>query len=173
MAGAAAPPLALKRLSGALPGSRMVEWGILAVLVVVVLGVLGHYVRTIQGQTERAAVVATLGGLRTALVIDHLHQVTTRTTGVSPSSNANPFLVLQTLPLNYRGEVTLTQALEAPPGSWVFDPHCRCVGYLPLDTAWHSVSEGVSILWFRVGEGPGVRGLTSQAHYVWQGLEIR
>ena len=151
----------------------MVEWGVLAVLVIVLLGFLGHHVRTIQGQAERAGVVATLGALRTALVIDHLQRVATQTTGVSPSSNANPFLLLQSLPLNYRGEVTLTQALEAPPGSWVFDPQCRCVGYLPLDTAWHSVSEGVSILWFRVGEGPGVRGLTAQAHYAWQGLVIQ
>lgn len=156
-----------------MPRGRMVEWGILALVVVIVLAVFAHYVRLIQGQGERAAVLSTLGALRTALVIDHVQRATARGASTSAPVNPNPFLVLQSLPLNYRGEMGLLQALAAPPGGWVFDPQCVCIGYLPLDAAWGGTGSDASLLWFKVVPGPGARGLAAQAPYVWQGVEVR
>ena len=159
-------------MASALPRSRMVEWGILAVLVVVLVGIFGHYVRLIRGQGERAAVVSTLGALRTALVIDHLQRAANPGSTGQPLERVNPFLALQTLPLNYGGEMSVTQALLAPAGSWVFDPQCACIGYVPQDPEWHSAAAGAAVLWFKVSSGPGPRALTAQAPYVWQGTEL-
>ena len=144
----------------------------MSVFVLVFVGIFGHYVRVIQGQGERAAVLSTLGALRTALVIDHVQHAAT---GGSNSTRAalNPFLVVQTPPLNYRGEMTVTQLLAAPAGSWVFDPQCGCIGYLPLDPAWHSAADGTAVLWFKVVAGTGVLELAAQAPYVWQGVPVR
>ena len=161
------------RMVGALPRSRMVEWGILAIVIVVLVGIFGHYVRVIRGQGERAAVVSTLGALRTALVIDHLQRASNAGGAGQSSAVVNPFMVLQTLPLNYGGEMSAAQAVLAPPGRWVFDSQCGCVGYAPQDPAWHTSELGVAVLWFKVSSGPGPRVLTAQAPYVWQGIELR
>ena len=159
------------RITGALPRGRMLEWGILLVFVLVFVGIFGHYVRVIQGQGARAAVLSTLGALRTALVIDHVQRAATGSS--STRATLNPFLVVRTPPLNYRGEMTVTQLLAAPAGSWVFDPQCVCIGYLPLDPAWHSAADGSAVLWFKVVTGTGVPGLAARAPYVWQGAAVR
>ena len=155
------------------PGGRMVEWGILAVLVLVFVGVFGHYVRVIQGQGERAAVMSTLGALRTALVIDHVQRAATSPVGGLAAQTLNPFLVLQNPPINYSGEMSVAQSLAAPAGRWVYDPQCVCVGYFPLDAGWHDTASAASVLWFRVGAGPGPRELTALAPYVWRGMLVR
>ena len=151
----------------------MVEWGILAVLVLVFAGVFGHYVRMIQGRGERAAVMSTLGALRTALVIDYAQRATVTATADRAHTPVNPFLVLQTPPLNYGGEMSVVQSLAAPAGRWVFDPQCACIGYLPLDPAWQSAAADGSILWFKVSDGPGPRELTALGSYVWQGMQVQ
>ena len=104
------------RFGSRLPGGRMVEWGILAVLVMVFLGVFGHYARRIQGQSERAAVLSTLGALRTALVIDHVQRAAKHASTEPSRTPSNPFLVLNTAPVNYAGEMSVVQSLAAPPG---------------------------------------------------------
>ena len=151
----------------------MVEWGILAVLVMVFLGVFGHYARRIQGQSERAAVLSTLGALRTALVIDHVQRAAKHASTEPSRTPSNPFLVLNTAPVNYAGEMSVVQSLAAPPGRWVYDPQCVCIGYLPMDSDWHSTMPDASILWFKVTEGQGPRELIAMAPYTWQGLAMR
>ncbi len=160
------------RYATRIPDGRMVEWGILAAVVLVLMGIFGHYVRVIQGQGERAAVVSTLGSLRTALVIDHVQRAAKAGAADPLGAPPNPFLALQTRPVNYSGEMSAAQAVLAPAGHWVFDPQCVCVGYAPQDPAWHSAASGVAVLWFKVSSGPGPRVLTAQAPYVWQGTEL-
>lgn len=165
---------AVARIAGALPRGRMLEWAILSVLVLVFVGIFGHYVRVIQGQGERAAVLSTLGALRTALVIDHVQRAAAGDRNSTASrATLNPFLVLQTPPLNYGGEMNVSQLLAAPAGGWVFDPQCGCIGYLPLDPAWHSAADGTAVLWFKVVVGTGVPELAAQAPYVWQSVLVR
>ena len=155
------------------PGGRMVEWSILATLVLAVAGIFGHYVRVIQGQGERAAVMSTLGALRTALVVDHVQRAAKAAKADQALAPLNPFLVLQTLPVNYGGEMSVLQSLAAPAGRWVYDPQCACVGYLPVDSAWQSNASDASILWFKVTDGAGPRELVAMGAYVWQGMSVR
>ena len=82
---------------------RLVEWSILVIVVLLLAGIFGQQVRTVQAQAELAAVRSTLGALRTALVIDHMI-ATIRTGGPSVASpQRNPFLLMDPVPANYAG----------------------------------------------------------------------
>ena len=154
------------------PGGRMVEWGILAIVVLAFAGALAYQGNDIRGQAERAAVLSTLGAMRTSLVIDHLQRATNRAETEKIAAPANPFLTLQNFPPNYRGEMAVLQALEAPPGSWMFDPQNLSIGYLPQDPQWYDANTGTRILWFRTDLGPGPRMLKPLAPYVWRGVLV-
>ena len=156
------------------PATRMVEWGILAAMILVVVAVAGQYVRVLRAQAERSAVLSTLGALRTGLVIAHLRGASTAYTvssGGPPQSN--PFTELQTLPLNYRGELSVSESLAMPTGGWVYDPQCVCVGYIPLDAGWSDGASQAGALWFKVVSGPGPRQLTAQDAYTWRGTVVK
>ncbi len=156
-----------------LPSTRMVEWSILIVVVLVIVAVAGHSIRLLQGQAERSTVLSTLGALRTSLVIAHLQQVSAASTGSFSAVPPNPFLALQTLPQNYRGEFTVNDLIATPLSGWVFDPLCACAGYVPLDAGWSDDPSPASALWFKVGPGPGPRLLTAQATYTWRGVVVQ
>jgi hypothetical protein len=153
----------------------MVEWSILGLTLLVFVGLLGYYVRVVQGHGERAMVLSTLGGLRTALVVDHLARQVAAGAPVAtePHNTPNPFSLLQLVPPNYRGEMSVPEALAAPPGSWIFDPQCRCVGYVPSSSQWLESPPDAGALWFKVTGGSGPAQLTAMGTYVWQGLPVR
>lgn len=156
-----------------LPSTRMVEWSILAVVILVIAFVAGRYALVLRGQAERSAVLSTLGALRTGLVIAHL-QAASGANAVSPSApEPNPFAVLRALPLNYRGEFSVVEAVTTRPGGWVFDPLCACVGYVPLDGGWSDDASKAGALWFKVASGPGPRQLTAQGTYTWRGVMVQ
>lgn len=147
----------------------MVEWGILVVLVVVLVGVLGRQLRVVQGQAERASVQSTLGALRTAFVIDHLQQtVNTPKSGVAVLQR-NPFKLLKAVPANYAGEFAVLKMDAVAPGSWVFDPVCGCIGYLLLYPQWLESPPDTTAVWFRIGAPPETLQITPLQAYVWQG----
>ena len=151
---------------------RMVEWGILALVVLVFVGVFGHYARLVQGQGERAAVLTTLGAVRTAMVVAHLqHRLPSHK--FAPLAPLNPFLTLDPPPANYAGEKSVLEALKASPGSWIYDPQCACIGYVPLNPDWLEAPSDAAVLWFKVKAGSGAPELVSMDRYVWQGLEVR
>ena len=150
----------------------MVEWGILAVVLLVLAGALAHHVIDIRGQGERAAVLSTLGAIRTSLVIDHLQRASKGAAAGKEITSANPFLTLQYLPPNYRGEMAVPKALELPPGSWMYDPQNLSIGYMPQDSQWYDANSGTRILWFRTDFGPGPRVLIPLAPYVWRGILV-
>ena len=149
----------------------MVEWGILALLLLVFIGVFGHYARIVQGQAERASVMTTLGALRTALVVAH---VQSRVQGAPLASTlpSNPFLTLDAPPTNYAGEKSVLESLEAPLGSWVYDPQCACVGYLPRYPQWLDSPSDAFALWFKMKTGTGAPELVAMDRYIWQGLQV-
>jgi len=150
----------------------MLEWSVLALALLVFVGAFGYYAQRVQGNAERAAVQSALGALRTALVVGHLEEQLQRSALPTPPDRYNPFLLLQTVPVNYRGEMSVPQALAAKPGSWVFDPQCRCVGYVPLSKKWLESPPDAGILWFKVEGGPGPLQLIAMDRYVWQGLPV-
>ena len=155
----------------ALAGSRrMLEWSLVAGVIVVLSMVFFRQVQLLQGQAELAAIQATLGALRTTLVIDHLQRSVDAKAAAATSSN--PFELLQRRPPNYLGEMSATKARDATPGNWVFDPECACVGYLPRHGQWLESANAESLAWFRVTGAPGPRQITARERYVWQGQAL-
>lgn len=146
----------------------MVEWGLLAGVIVVLVLVFARYVRVIQGQGELAAVKSTLGALRTALVIDYLHRNVAAPNSPVSLAQHNPFELLQRKPVNYVGEMTTADAVFVPSGSWVFDPVCACAGYMPMYAQWFDSPNGDVMAWFRLDGAPGPLQLTAKEAYVWQ-----
>lgn len=152
------------------PVSRrsLVEWLLLALLIVVLVLLFTREVRVVQGQAERAAVKATLGALRTALVLDHLQKNVAAGKSSVALLQHNPFELLQRRPLNYLGAMSAAQALAAPPGSWVFDAVCDCVGYLPIYAEWFDSPSGELMAWYQITGAPGPLQLVAKENYVWQ-----
>lgn len=150
----------------------MVEWSILAVVILLLMLVFARQVWVLKGQAELSAVKTTLGALRTAFVLDHLQsKVVSRASPVGLVQH-NPFELLQRHPVNYRGEMTAAEAAAAPAGSWVFDPVCACVGYLPMHAEWLDSPSGDVMAWFRVEGASGPLQLTAKEIYVWQSQEL-
>lgn len=149
--------------------SRLVEWSLLAGVIVVLGLVFARQMRVLQGEAELAAVKTTLGALRTTLVIDHLQKTMVAKNSSMALAPRNPFELLQRQPVNYRGEMTPAAAAAAPAGSWVFDPVCTCVGYLPIYAQWFDSPSGDVMAWYRVSGAPGPLQLTAKEAYVWQG----
>ena len=131
--------------------------------------VFAHHVRVVQGQGELAAVKSTLGALRTTLVIDHLQRNVRPDHSFVATTRHNPFELLQHRPPNYLGEMNRESAAQAPPGSWVFDVDCVCVGYRPLDGQWFESPSGERIAQFLVSGAPGPLQLSAREAYIWRG----
>jgi len=150
------------------PG-RVVEWGVAALLVAVVVVVFMKYMREVQAQGEYAAVRTTLGALRTALVIDHLQrQVAPLADATAAKPQRSPFDLLERHPTNYVGVASVGKAQTVPAGSWVFDPACPCVGYRPLDDGWLDSPSGDVVAWYQLSGAPGPLQLTARERYRWQ-----
>ena len=153
--------------------SRLVEWSILIGVIVVLMLVLARQVRVVQGQAELAALRSTLNALRTALLIDHLHKSVAPVNSTVAMPALNPFALLQQPPTHYLGEMTAAEAELAPAGSWVFDPVCVCVGYLPIYAQWFDSPSGATMAWYQLGGDSGPLHLTAKEAYVWQGQAMK
>lgn len=154
------------------PVSRrgIVEWLLLAMVVVGLMWSFNRETRLVRGQAERAAVKATLGALRTALVLHHLQSSVTSDKSSVVMAQHNPFELLQRHPLNYVGMMDAVQALAAPAGSWLFDPQCECVGYMPLNADWFESFSGSAMAWYIVRGAPGgPLQLVPKESYWWLG----
>ena len=148
---------------------RLVEWSILAIVVLLLAGIFGQQVRTVQAQAELAAVRSTLGALRTALVIDHMI-ATIRTGGPSVASpQRNPFLLMDPVPANYAGALGTLTIDAVARGSWVFDPLTSSIGYAPKYGQTLEPPSETATLWFRMSAVAGMPQLTAQRSYTWMG----
>ncbi len=147
---------------------HLIEWSLLAALIVALALVFAYKVHVVRGQAELAAVKSTLGALRTAFVIDHLQRSVTPG-GAVAAPQPNPFVLLQRRPSNYFGQWSAADAATLSGGSWVFDPYCVCVGYLPLYPEWLESPSGDTMAWYRVDGAPGPWQLTAKEAYRWQG----
>ena len=148
------------------------EWLIMLGGIVLLIFVFMRQVREVQGQGELAAVSGTVGSLRTAFVLHHLHLRAALKPEPSDVEVRNPFLLLDHLPTNYRGEIRAAQADFVAPGSWVFDPECVCVGYLPLYSQWLDAPSGSNMVWLMVSPPPAPFQLNFREDYRWQGQTL-
>lgn len=157
--------------------SRGVEWGVLAVCIALVTGVLWQYAQQVRAQAERAAVQSTLGALRTALVLDYVRGMlpvgTNRPApGAASQEMPNPFRMLQQPAANYAGEIPAALMQEVAPGRWVFDRRCACVGYKPQDAAVLDAPTGAQTLWFAIETTGGAPQLRPIQAYRWAGVPL-
>jgi hypothetical protein len=152
----------------------MVEWGILALVLLGVVWFFGQHAKRIQSQAERAQVLTTLGALRTAMVLGQLQievQGRKKPVVVLPVS-ANPFDTLGTYPPNYGGEVTARDVAGVLPGQWVYDAQCACIGYKPTYPDGLESQENLDALWFQ-RRAMGVVGvLVPLDRYIWDGQKV-
>ena len=148
---------------------RGVEWSLFAIVVLVLMVLLGQRMRELQGQGELSAIKTTLGALRTAFVIQHLQQSAMGKNHADASLQQNPFELLSSRPVNYVGDIYTGQTVTVVPGSWLFDPVCICVGYLPIYGNWLDSPSGSSMIWLQVSPPPGPFQLTVKEIYTWQG----
>ena len=152
--------------------SSVVEWGIVALVVLAIGGGFGQQYRSLQGQAEFAMVQSTMGSLRTALVLDFVQRRVQGKPEDVAQVQRNPFKLLQGAPANYAGEFSMAQVAEVTPGDWVFDAACVCIGYRPLNPQWLEPSADPAVLWFRVSGAVGPMQLTAMHAYRWQGQVV-
>ena len=148
---------------------RMVEWSILAFLV---LGSGFWFVRqayVVKGQSELAAVRTTLGALRTAFVLEHLRQAVRDSPESVAPSQRNPFNLVQGRPANYRGAISPGQLTDVPAGQWFFETVSESVGYRPFHAEWLYSPNGGNVVWYQVSQAPGPLQLKPLDSYRWQG----
>ena len=151
---------------------RLTEWSLLVLVLGVVAWAFGHQVRVVQGMGERAAVQSTLGAVRTALVIDHVHASVLPAGAGGAVRQRNPFLLLRSVPVNYAGDVARAHMESVAPGNWVFDPDCGCIGYRLLYPQWLESSAEPGAVWFRVDSTTGPLLVTPLERYLWQGMVV-
>ncbi len=137
-------------------------------LVVVLIWVFERQTRVVRGQAEHVAARSTLNALRLSLTI-----VQRTPTGASrmPALPFNPFTLFQVVPGNFAGERAKSDTDDLPPGSWVYDPDCGCVGYRLMFPEWLESSEGS--IWFRMDSSADGVQLVPLAEYVWLGQRIQ
>ncbi len=129
-----------------------------------------HKSLDVQAQAEVAAVRTNLAVLRTAMVLEHIGQKTT-SQGMVVNLQRNPFLRLQQLPGNYRGENAVARIAGTGPG-WYFDPACDCVAYLTANARFASETGVSDLLLFRVDRSAGPTRLQALDRYSWQGQAV-
>ena len=148
---------------------RLVEWSLLIVLISILILVFGREIRVLQGQAELARFKASVGALRTALVLQHLQQQARPDAQSVAFVQRNPFRLLEREPANYAGEIGAAALPQVAPGDWVFDAACGCIGYAPLQPQWLDSPSGESMVWLRVSAPPGPLRLALKEPYRWQG----
>lgn len=161
-------------LTALLKSRRVVEWSIVAAVLIGLVWALEHQVRVVRIQGERVAVRSTLSALRASLVIEQLmgqvrHQ---NKNGPSASTPQNPFTLLQGVPPNYAGERAQRDIFSVPPGSWVYDPECACIGYRLLYPEGLEPEQVADAIWLRVGATAGEPRLVPMAEYRWLGQRL-
>lgn len=164
-------------LTALLRSRRLIEWSIIAAVLISLVWALEHEVRVVRGQGEKVAVRSTLNALRAALVIDQLLGQVRGAPTATPAPTAgrmvkNPFTLLQQVPPNFAGDLAMRNIYSVPPGSWVFDPECGCVGYRVLYPQGLEPAQEADTLWFRIGIRSGNVSLIPLAEYRWFGQRL-
>jgi hypothetical protein len=157
-------------LASPLWSRRLTEWTLVALLLAGLIWAFDRETRALQGQSERVLVWSTLASLRTALV---LNQLARRVRPDDPGLiEKNPFHLLQSMPPNFAGEMPMRDVYRVPPGSWVFDPGCDCIGYRLLHPQWLEPAQETDTIWFHIGAAKDDFRLSPHADYLWFGKRL-
>lgn len=155
---------------------RAVEWSIVAAVLISLVWALEYQMRVMRGEAEQVAVRATVSSLRVALVIEQLmEQVRAKDNVLAappPAATRNPFTLLQAVPPSYAGEVAQRNIFSVPPGSWVYDPECTCIGYRLMYPDGLEPAQTADAIWLRVGSDAGEPRLLPMSDYRWMGRHV-
>ncbi len=145
---------------------RLVEWSVLALVVMTLVWVFGRQMQVVQAQSERLAVRFTLKILREAMLLEQILKRAQSTTAAG-IANRNPFALLESLPANFAGEIPSNKADTIVPGNWVFDPECGCVGYRLMYPQWLEPAQLDDTIWFRLSTSGAEVRLVPRVPYLW------
>lgn len=145
----------------------MTEWSLVALVILGLVWAFEREVQSLQAQSEKAFVLSTVASLQTALVLNRLARE------LHPEDASllekNPFRLLDRMPGNYAGELSMGDVYQVAPGSWVLDPQCYCVGYRLLFPEWLDTPQVLGVIWFRIGTLEGGPALIPLSDYRWRG----
>jgi hypothetical protein len=145
---------------------RLLEWALVTAVLVALIAAFERQVGVVQGQAERLTVQLTLKALRDTLTLEQILRATRQPSASTQPKTVNPFTLLQDTP-NFAGNAAIATVSTAPPGSWVFDPECGCIGYRLRYPQGLEPAQEADAIWFRVETINGVLSLSPQANYRW------
>ena len=134
-------------------------------MIIALMWVFERETRAVKGQSEKIMVWSTLATLRAAIGIDLLTRQV-RPANAGPAQ-ASPFRLLERQPASFAGDVAQREMYLTPPGSWVFDPDCGCVGYHLLYPQWLEPPQEADAIWFRIEVKNGDVHLSPTTRYLW------
>ncbi|GAB2838753.1 hypothetical protein GCM10027277_02090 [Pseudoduganella ginsengisoli] len=103
-------------------GITLLEVVIVIIIFCVLLGSVLESIYYYQGKAEEAAVQRLVANMRIALNSRQYEAIVAgRKFDAKALTKENPLTLLQTLPENYRGEITNSASADLAPGCWYFD----------------------------------------------------
>ena len=145
---------------------RLLEWALVTAVLVALIAAFERQVGVVQGQAERLTVQLTLKALRDTLTLEQLLRTTRQPSASAEPKTINPFALLHSS-TNFAGNVSMATVGTVPPGNWVFDPECGCIGYRLRYPQGLEPTQEADAIWFRVETVNGVFRLSPQVNYRW------
>lgn len=139
---------------------RLFEWGVLACVILILMGVFLRKVRYLQAEAERLNVQAMVENMRAAVLIAGIlpaKQVLQRSLAI-PGGNPVALLEAQTglVPAGYMGELDEADQVRIATGSWYFDrPRQALIYRLRITDGFTSPLPGPARIRLCLREGAG------------------
>jgi hypothetical protein len=112
---------------------RLLEWGVLVCVTLVLMGVFLRKVRHLQAEAERLNVQATVANLRASVLLASVLPKHKETARSEARSGGNPVALLKLTaglePDGYLGELADVDLDQIAPGKWYFDCSQRALIY--------------------------------------------
>lgn len=151
---------------------RLLEWALVAAVLVALIWAFERQVGVVQGQAERLTVQLTLKALRDTLTLEQLLKAARPPVASTQPKTVNPFALLQGVP-NFAGNATMENIGTVAPGNWAFDPDCGCIGYRLRYPHGLEPTQEADAIWFRVEAVNGVFRLSPKGNYRWYEQVLR
>ncbi len=145
---------------------RLLEWALVTAVLVALIAAFERQVGVVQGQAERLTVQLTLKALRDTLTLEQLLRTTRQPSASTQAKPVNPFALLEGVP-NFAGNASMVTVGTVPPGNWVYDPDCGCIGYRLRYPQGLEPTQEADAIWFRLETVNGVFRLSPQVNYRW------
>ena len=110
--------------------NRLLELAVIVILIAIFITVAIHQIWRLRVAAERVAVMQMVGGLRTAISIELMHQVLHGTPAdIARMDHADPMLYLQQLPPNFQVLKGPVPPEQLQPYRWYYEPNSGILIY--------------------------------------------